>query len=73
MERVLRAAETCRRVGISRQTLWTWSRKGLFPPSRKIGPNTIGWLESELDQWIRERAIAIGPNNVEAGDVGAGR
>jgi prophage regulatory protein len=53
--RVLRAAEMCARLGISRVTLWRWERAGLIPRKRKLGPNTIGWLEPEVEAWLASR------------------
>lgn len=49
--RIVRVAEFAGRLGISRVTLWRWERRGLVPPKRKLGPNTVGWLESEIDEW----------------------
>ena len=42
----------------SRTTIWRWCRLGLFPKPRKIGPNTIGWLESEVDEWVESHRNA---------------
>ena len=36
----------------SHVTIWRWVRDGIFPSPRKIGPNSIACLESELDEWI---------------------
>ena len=41
--------------GKSRVTLWRWVKAGLFPKPRKIGPNSIAWLESELIEWVESR------------------
>lgn len=50
--RCLRAGELAERLGISRVTLWRWERSGRLPPKRQIGPNVVGWLESEIDEWF---------------------
>ena len=41
----------------SRQTLWRWQQKGLFPRSRRLGPGLgrVGFLQSEVDEWLRTR------------------
>ena len=36
----------------SRSTIWRWERAGIFPRSRKIGPNSVGWVASEIQNWI---------------------
>ena len=40
----------------SRPTIWRWEQRGLFPKSFKIGPNSVGWLKSSIDQWVEEKA-----------------
>ncbi len=43
----------------SRVTIWRWVRSGFLPKPRKIGPNSIAWLESEINEWIeKHRATA---------------
>jgi prophage regulatory protein len=36
--------------------LYRLERAGLFPKRLRLGPNSVGWLEEELDEWIRVRA-----------------
>ncbi|BBO72073.1 hypothetical protein DSCA_60030 [Desulfosarcina alkanivorans] len=42
--------------GVSSVSVWRWTRDGLFPKSLKIGPNTAGWIESEVDDFLAQRA-----------------
>lgn len=51
-ERLLRQAEVRQRVGLSRSSLWRWEREGKFPRRRRIGRNTVGWMESEVDAFV---------------------
>ena len=55
--RVLRAKDLALLLGVSRVTVWRWSR-GLLPKKRQIGPNTVGWLECEIESWLNARPIA---------------
>lgn len=49
---VLRFPEVLALTGArSRQTIYNWIEKGTFPKPIKIGPNSIGWLKSELELW----------------------
>jgi prophage regulatory protein len=50
--RVLRPGELAERLGVSRVTLWRWEREGRLPAKRRIGPNVVGWLECEIDDWF---------------------
>jgi prophage regulatory protein len=37
------------RYGVSRITVWRWSKAGQFPKPRKLGANTTRWLASEIE------------------------
>jgi len=57
----LRVDDVLTRVGYaSPVTLYELERHGHFPPRRRIGPNRVGWLESEIDDWIQNRTKGIG-------------
>lgn len=61
-ERVLRTNAVADLVGVTRTTLWRWTKNGHFPPSRIIGPTKArpvhGWLESDVSRWLRDRPEA---------------
>ncbi len=42
--------------GISHGQRWKMIRDGLYPRPFKIGKRSVGWLQSEVQRWIRERA-----------------
>lgn len=54
-ERVLREPERARLTGRSREQCWRDERAGLFPKRIRLGPNAVGWLESEVRAWLAER------------------
>ena len=54
--RVLRKKEVADRVGYSSMHIWRMEREGRFPRRLQLGPNAVGWLESEVDDWISARA-----------------
>jgi hypothetical protein len=37
-------------------------REGRFPQSRRIGKVAMDRLENEVEDWIRDRAIAVKPS-----------
>jgi prophage regulatory protein len=41
---------------VGRTTIWRWMREGSFPKSRRIGKSATAWLESEIQEWIRNRS-----------------
>lgn len=54
--RLIRRKEVLHRTGLSNTTIWRMYSAGTFPKPRKIGPNSVAWLESEVNAWIEERA-----------------
>lgn len=53
--RLLRMSQVQDRTGLSRSTIRRWVARGLFPQPIKLGENVVGWIEAEIDAWIRER------------------
>jgi prophage regulatory protein len=53
--RVLRRRATEVKCGLSKTVLYDKLKKASFPKPVKLGPKSVGWLESELDQWIEAR------------------
>jgi predicted DNA-binding transcriptional regulator AlpA len=39
----------------NRVTLYRWIKDHGFPPGFLLGPNSRGWLEREVDQWLSIR------------------
>lgn len=62
--RVLRSSELADKLGVSRVTLWRWERKGLLPGKTQVGPNTVGWLESEIDEWWNRKVEPLASQKV---------
>lgn len=60
--RVLRIREVCKRLSISKSTIYDWMNPksprfdGLFPRPVKIGRMATGWLESEINEWLMIKA-----------------
>lgn len=43
-------------TGYSRQSWWRLEREGKVPRRIPLGANKVGWLQSELLDWLRSRA-----------------
>lgn len=54
----LREPAVLKLVGVSKMTLRRWEEANLFPKRYKIGPNIVGWKESEVLLWIASRELA---------------
>ena len=53
--RFLRLPEVLARTGLSRSTIYVRLEQGLFPRPVSLGGRAVGWIESEVDEWIRQR------------------
>jgi len=36
-------------------TIRVWRNRGRFPPPVALGVRAVGWVEAEIEEWIRER------------------
>ena len=57
---LIRQRELCTMMGVSRSTLFRWEKAGLFPPRLRIGPHTIAWRKSDVDEWLAMQACDSG-------------
>lgn len=48
--------EVMKRTSLGRTTIWRLERAGKFPKKRKISENRVGWLASEINEWINDLA-----------------
>ena len=55
-ERIIRKPELLSIIGLSDPTIWRMEKDGKFPKRLRLGGNSCGWLESEVDDWLKERA-----------------
>ena len=56
--RILRLKEVENRTGLKRSTIYNRISLGTFPKQICLGgERAIGWLESEINDWIQQRII----------------
>lgn len=53
--RLLRLAQVLDKTGLKRSQVYNDMREKKFPESIKIGPFSVAWLESEIDEWINQK------------------
>lgn len=51
-------------TGKSRSTIWRWIRAGTFPKPRQVGTRDIGWLQSEVEEWVE--TLPMSPTYLKA-------
>ena len=62
--RFLRLPEVMARTGLSRSTIYVRLEQGCFPRPVSLGSRAVGWVEAEVNEWMRER-IAESRSNAE--------
>lgn len=53
--RILRLPQVCAMTGLGRSMIYQMEAEGRFPPRVNIGVRADGWVESEVQDWLRGR------------------
>ncbi len=56
--KILRLPEVIARVGLKRASIYHHISEGNFPKPVPLGPRAVGWLDHEIDVWLRQRVEA---------------
>lgn len=51
----LRDTEVAEMFSVSRNTIWTWAKKGLLPEPVRISPGCTRWNRAEIEAMYPER------------------
>jgi prophage regulatory protein len=57
-EKIARRKKVEARTGLSRSSIYAGIKAGTFPKPIQLGAQSVGWLETEIDAWLRERIAA---------------
>ncbi|WP_091193844.1 AlpA family transcriptional regulator [Formivibrio citricus] len=58
-DRFIRLPELINKIGISRSSIYnkmncnSKHHDSTFPLPKRLGPNTVAWLESEIEGWMQ--------------------
>ncbi|UHC80880.1 AlpA family transcriptional regulator [Pseudomonas sp. NIBR-H-19] len=56
--RIIRLKEVIDCTGLGRSTIYKYITEGTFPKSVSLGERRVGWVESEVHDWILARIEA---------------
>ena len=56
--KILRLPEVISKTGIGRSTIYTKIAERKFPRPIQLGTRSVGWLETDIDQWLSQRISA---------------
>lgn len=51
-KKILRLPQLMSKTGLSRSTIYLLLKQGGMPKSINLGQRSVGWLESDIDDWI---------------------
>jgi prophage regulatory protein len=54
---VMRRDAVERATGLPRSTIYELMTKGLFPRPIRLGARSVGWLENEIQSWLKARVV----------------
>lgn len=54
-ENILRLPTVKARTGLSRSTIYLRISEDRFPKPISLGGRAVGWIESEVDDWLKEQ------------------
>ena len=63
---ILRRPQVEQRTGLSRSTLYQYIKDGDFPKPVRLGLRAVGWLESDISEWIAARVKGARQGNAPA-------
>jgi len=55
MHRILRLPEVIKNTGLKRSTIYKLMAAQDFPIQISLGAKSVGWLESDIENWILNR------------------
>ena len=53
--KILRLSKVKEATGLSRSTIYRQISQGNFPQCIPLGGRAVGWIEQEVDAWIKEQ------------------
>lgn len=56
--RVIRLKAVMDYTGLARSTIYKYIKEGLFPKPISLGSRSVGWIQSEVEEWILVRIKA---------------
>ncbi len=56
--RLIRFREVLAMTGLSRSSMYRFIEENQFPAQVQLGGRAVAWVESEVQEWIQQRAAA---------------
>lgn len=56
--KIIRLPAVKEKTGLSRSSIYLRMTKDNFPKSISLGDRAVGWLESDIEQWLEDKIAA---------------
>jgi prophage regulatory protein len=56
---IIRPSELAEILSVSTVTVWRMEKRGELPPRKKISNRCVGWMESDIREWLENRPNAV--------------
>jgi prophage regulatory protein len=56
MDQIIRKPELFSKLSLSDATIWRMEKSGKFPRRIKLGGNSVGWFENEVEAWLSKKS-----------------
>ena len=53
----VRQFQAAKILGVTKETIRSWIKRGYLPQPVKIGPRASGWLREDFEEFIEQRRI----------------
>ena len=53
--KILRLPDVKSRTGLSRSSIYLKIKEGSFPAPISLGKRSVGWIETEIQEWLVEQ------------------
>ncbi|MDR8393792.1 AlpA family phage regulatory protein [Aliifodinibius sp. S!AR15-10] len=54
---IVRPKQLAELLSVSTVTIWHMEKRGELPRRKQIFTRTVGWLESEIREWLQQRPL----------------
>ena len=63
--KIMRRPEVESITGLSRSSIYAKMENGTFPKGIKLSERSVGWLEHEIQEWLKNRISATRQGGVQ--------
>ena len=58
--KILRLKQVTEKVGVGKTTIYRWINANQFPKPINLSSTSVGWLETDINDWIKSKIEARG-------------